>query len=175
VRCHARKKIEYFYSCKKNLIFLKNNCRNILSNDYNAPMIPFSEIAARLEALGKNRAWLAQESGRKPDSVRVALAPNATESKRSELLQKALSDAIEREEAAQAIRPVLPDRLSLEPSKEEFNAWCRAYKASPQDTLDQWAIAQLNSAAREWQAAGNGGLVSMPTPQAPPSTTVKTA
>lgn len=71
-------------------------------------MIPFDEIDSRLEKLGKDRAWLAQASGRKPDSIRVALAPSAPPSKRSELLQKALSDAIEREEERQSQKPVGP-------------------------------------------------------------------
>lgn len=65
-------------------------------------MIPFEEIDSRLAGIGKNRAWLSQESGRKSDSIRVALAPNAPASKRSKLLQKALSDAIEREEEKQS-------------------------------------------------------------------------
>lgn len=60
-------------------------------------MIPFDEIDARLKDIGKNRAWLAEQSGRPPGSIRVALAPNSDPKNRSELLQKALSDAIERE------------------------------------------------------------------------------
>lgn len=63
-------------------------------------MIPFEEIDARLDKLGKNRAWLAETSGRPPGSVRAALAPNAVPKQRSKLLQKALSDAIEREESS---------------------------------------------------------------------------
>jgi hypothetical protein len=62
-------------------------------------MIPFNEIDMRLEDLGKDRPWLASQTKRSPDSIRTALAPNAPPSKRSPLLQKALSDAIEREEA----------------------------------------------------------------------------
>lgn len=65
-------------------------------------MIPFEEIDAALKSLGKDRAWLAEESGRKPDSIRVALATNADPKNRSELLQKALSDAIDRERERQA-------------------------------------------------------------------------
>lgn len=65
-------------------------------------MIPFDEIDKRLDALGLDRKWLAESSGRKPDSIRVALAPNADPKNRTQLLQKALSDAIEREEEAQA-------------------------------------------------------------------------
>lgn len=72
-------------------------------------MIPFDEIAARLTALGKDRSWLAKASGRKLNSINDALANSAHPSKRSPLLQRALSDAIEREEAARRGRPAEPD------------------------------------------------------------------
>ena len=65
-------------------------------------MIPFEEIDRRLDGIRKDRKWLSEASGRKPDSIRVALAPNADPKNRTGLLQKALSDAIEREEEAQA-------------------------------------------------------------------------
>lgn len=65
-------------------------------------MIPFEEIDAALKALGKDRSWLVENSGRSPGAIRSALAPNASAQHRSELLQKALTDAIEREEARQA-------------------------------------------------------------------------
>ena len=65
-------------------------------------MIPFDQIDKRLDALGKDRKWLAEVTGRSYDSLRTALAPKAPESKRSDLLQKALTDAIEREEEARA-------------------------------------------------------------------------
>ena len=65
-------------------------------------MIPFEEIDTRLDGIDKDRKWLAEVTARSPDSIRAALAPNAHPKQRSSLLQKALSDAIEREEAAQA-------------------------------------------------------------------------
>lgn len=64
-------------------------------------MIPFEEIDSRLEKLGKDRAWLATESGRSAGSIRSALAPNASDKHRSPLLQKVLTDAIEQEEQRQ--------------------------------------------------------------------------
>jgi len=64
------------------------------------PMIPFEEIDERLKAVGKNRAWLAEVTGRSPGSIRAALAPNAVPKQRTTLLQKALSDAIEKEESS---------------------------------------------------------------------------
>jgi len=66
-------------------------------------MIPFEEIDKCLERLGKTRGWLAEASGRSGQSIRAALAPNAPTAKRSALIQKALTQAIEREEAAQAM------------------------------------------------------------------------
>jgi hypothetical protein len=71
-------------------------------------MIPFEEIDAALKSLGKDRAWLAAESGRSPNSIRAALAPNGNEKQKSALIQKALSDAIEREEARQANAALTP-------------------------------------------------------------------
>ena len=66
-------------------------------------MIPFEEIDARLDMLGKSRSWLAEITERSPDSIRAALAPNAVPKSRSSKLQRVLSEAIEREEAAQAM------------------------------------------------------------------------
>lgn len=65
-------------------------------------MIPFEEIDRRLDAIGKDRKWLAEVTQRSPDSIRAALAPKAHPKQRSSLLQKALSDAIVSEEEAQA-------------------------------------------------------------------------
>lgn len=63
-------------------------------------MIPFDEIDQRLKSLGKDRAWLAEVTGRSSGAIRAALAPNSTPKNRTELLQKALTDAIEREETS---------------------------------------------------------------------------
>lgn len=78
-------------------------------------MIPFDEMDRRLDALGLTRSWLAAKSGRSPHSIRAALAPNATPKNRSELLQRALSAAIEREEADRAMfaQPAPPGMTNL--------------------------------------------------------------
>jgi hypothetical protein len=111
-------------------------------------MIHFEEIDARLDKLGKNRAWLSEASGRKPDSIRVALAPSAPAAKRSELLQKALSDAIEKEEERRREHPKLPDRLTIECEPTERRKWSQA-AASKGETLDAWIVEELNQAASE--------------------------
>lgn len=116
-------------------------------------MIPFNEIDNRLEALRKDRSWLSLKSGRKPDSIRVALAPNAPPAKRSSLLQKALSDAIEAEEQRQDQSPdrtPAPDTITLIPTDEQYTRWSEAYKESDSPTLKDWAIYELNRAAAEW-------------------------
>ncbi len=115
-------------------------------------MIPFDQIDKRLEALGKDRSWLSQESGRKPDSIRVALAPNAPPAKRSSLLQKALSDAIEREEEVQGQAPVTVsplDRITLEVDTARMDSYLEASKYARQ-TLKEWTIHELDRAAKEW-------------------------
>lgn len=109
-------------------------------------MIPFDEIDKRLEKLGKDRAWLANASGRKLNSLGSALAPGAAASKRSEHLQRALTDAIEREEKAQAAVVELPERITLEVSSEDYEAFNRASLAKNK-TVKAWAIDELNKAA----------------------------
>jgi hypothetical protein len=121
-------------------------------------MIPFEEIDDRLEKLGKKRKWLAEITRRSEGAIRAALAPNSLPKNRTELLQKALSDAIEAEEKAVEQRVILPDRISLEPTKEEFHAWCKAYKQSQHDLLEDWAIDELNKAASEWAAVRRKNL-----------------
>lgn len=116
-------------------------------------MIPFDQIDQRLADIGKNRAWLAETTGRSPDSIRVALAPKASKTKRSALLQKALSDAIEREEnniPAKFITPPPPDSITLIPTDEQYRAWSAAQKISPHETLKDWAIESLDEAAKQW-------------------------
>ena len=65
-------------------------------------MIPFEVSDKGLDDLKLNRKWLAKVTGRSEGSIRAALAPNAVPKQRTPLLQRALSDAIEREEEAQA-------------------------------------------------------------------------
>lgn len=116
-------------------------------------MIPFNEMDVRLKKLGKDRAWLSQVSGRKPDSIRVALAKNAPAAKRSILIQKALSDAIELETAAQkkpAPEANLSNSIILTVAPEKYALWDGAAKAEQADTTADWAVEKLNAAAEEW-------------------------
>ena len=110
-------------------------------------MIPFEDIAKRLKGIGKDRKWLAENSGRSYDSIRTALAKKAAPKSRSSLLQKALTDAIEREEMEQAKKPELVKSITLEPSTEEYRIWSEAFKRSPYSTIEDWAIAALNGSS----------------------------
>ena len=107
-------------------------------------MIPFEDIESRLKKLGKDRVWLAEKSGRSHASIRTALAKSAVPKARSALLQKALSDAIEREELDQLKKPELVKSITLEPSIEEYRLWSEAFKISPHSTIEEWAKASLN-------------------------------
>lgn len=110
-------------------------------------MIAFEDMDQRLSALDRDRLWLAHESKYSESSVREALAPNSK--KRSPRMQRILSETIEAEEASRKkiSSMLLPSRISLECHANEFDAWCRSYKASPHATLGQWAVAALNEAA----------------------------
>jgi hypothetical protein len=110
-------------------------------------MIPFEDIEKRLKGIRKDRKWLAENSGRSYDSIRTALAKNAAPKSRSTLLQKALTDAIEREESEQAKKPELTKSISLEPSIEEYRLWSEAFKSSPYSTIEEWAVAALNGSS----------------------------
>lgn len=110
-------------------------------------MIPFDEIDQILKKLGKNRKWLAEVTGRSDHSIRSALAPNAAPKSRSALMQKALSDAIEREATERKKHRPLVEDVTLHPTIEEFKVWSEAFKSSPYSTLKEWAIATLNGAS----------------------------
>lgn len=118
-------------------------------------MIAFEEIDKRLGELGLDRAWLAAKTNRSPGAIRSALAPAASPKHRSEKLQQILSDVIEREEAArrpQAAPPVLPNRITVEPTVAQFESWDRASRAADAASLSEWAIEELNKAAEAWFA-----------------------
>ena len=114
-------------------------------------MIPFEEIDQRLKSLDKDRTWLAQESQRSEGSIRSALAPKAHPKQRSELLQKALTDAIEREESRHtlAIQSFESQQLVLRPSDEEYRAWSQSQRESGDETLSAWAASTLNRIAEQ--------------------------
>lgn len=114
-------------------------------------MIPFDDIDRRLALLGKDRAWLAEKAQRSAGAVRSALAPNASPKHRSLMLQRALSDAIEEEEVRRMEAVILPERISIEGTRDEFTAWCRAALGEGKIVAD-WAVDQVNRSAAEWAA-----------------------
>ena len=97
-------------------------------------MIQFDDIDDRLEKLRKNRIWLAEQTPYSAAYIRDVMAPKST--RRTERVQKILSDAIEREEArlAQiASMPTpqsIPDRISIECSPQEREMWADAANAN---------------------------------------------
>ncbi len=132
-------------------------------------MIAFENMDERLKAISKDRNWLAEVSGKKPDTIRGALAPNAPLFKRSESLQKALSEAIEREETSQAVPAVVFEshQLVLRPSDEDYNRWNDAANLANKRVTD-WVVDTLNMIGAEKAnhsppIAGN--LESLPTPR----------
>lgn len=132
-------------------------------------MIPFEDIDQRLKDLGKDRIWLANETGRSEGSIRAALAPNAAPDRRSKLLQRALTDAIEQEEGYQKTKPSLPDRISVEASPESLALWSRAFKNSEFETFEEWMVNAINEEAEEWHAEQQRKNLSVVTGEDPPT------
>ena len=140
-------------------------------------MIPFEEIDQRLKALGENRLWLATVTGRSENSIRAALAPRASESKRSELLQRVLSDAIEREEAARAT-PSIPGVFDVLVTPEQIDGAYRAAAALHIDDITVFCREAIGFRADEINSGNvdpvtklvhppGNGLQSMPAPVTP--------
>lgn len=128
------------------------------------PVIPFEQIDNRLDALGLNRAWLAEVTPYSADYLRTVLAPNST--RRTERVQRIISDAILRAEAESAAPPAplpLPDRLTIEASHHEVLAWQHAANADNQ-IVSEWAVEKLNEAAAEWQQSRTLRVAEDPTP-----------
>lgn len=104
-------------------------------------MITYDDIDARLSAIGKDRRWLAEKTGRKLSSLHTSLAPNADAQKnRSARLQRSLSEAIEREEQRQseAITDLRSQNLVISASNEQFRAWNAASLAA-EKLIEDWA------------------------------------
>ena len=115
-------------------------------------MIPFEEIDTRLEKIGKDRAWLTSKTPYSADYLRTVLAPNST--RRTERVQKIISDAIEREESeiqSEAVEALKQHAITVYPSREQFNRWTRAFKHSRSETMEDWAERGLDEMAAEWE------------------------
>jgi len=112
-------------------------------------MIPFDEIDARLDALKKDRAWLAANTPYSAAYIRDVMAPNST--RKSERIQRILSEAIEREELRSKAH--VPDQIVLNPSSERFDAWSMAFKASPYETFREWINAMIEAGRERSSAA----------------------
>lgn len=113
-------------------------------------MIPFDEIDARLKSLGKDRPWLVKTSGRKEGSVRASLAPNAAKKQRSPLIQKALTDAIEREEAKQGIGvPQISGVFEIRQTPEQSDRADRASRVVSADSFADFCLQAIQHRANE--------------------------
>ena len=99
-------------------------------------MIPFEEIDARLEALGKDRVWLGENTPYSSDYLRTVLAPNST--RRTERVQKIISDAIEREESDRAsAEQQIPGVFDVLVTPEQIDG---AYRAAAALHIDDIAV-----------------------------------
>ena len=108
------------------------------------------QIEDALRAIGKDRKWLADQSGYSYFSVRDCLAPEGK--KLSKRMHANFMAAIQAQQSAseEPPQPNLPDRITLEVAPEKYELWDQA-ATDARLTTKQWAIHELNRAAREWQ------------------------
>lgn len=146
-------------------------------------VIDHSEIDKRLAAIGKDRAWLAENTPYSADYIRTVLAPNSK--RRTERVMEIISLAIEREESAitatlqqtsasQTADP-LPDRITLEIPSTTHDLWSSVANSKGK-MLKTWAIDELNAAAEEWHQSRQLRVAEHPTEyQVHPGTSSGTA
>ena len=130
-------------------------------------MIPFEEIDDRLKALGLDRLWLSKNTPYSAAYIRDVMATNST--RRSERVQKIISEAIEREETSQAVPAVVFEshQLVLRPSDEDYNRWNDAANLANKRVTD-WVVDTLNMIGAEKANHSppiSGNLESLPTPR----------
>ena len=115
-------------------------------------MIEWNQIDNRLGGIGKDRAWLAEQTEYSPDTIRTALAPASI--KRSGRMLSAFSRAIEDEESrkgdeAATIANQSPDDvIVLRVDETRYAAYNKASMAEGL-SLKEWVINILNEAATD--------------------------
>ena len=128
------------------------------------------QIDARLASIGKDRAWLAENTPYSADYIRTVLAPNSK--RRTERVLQVLTAAIAREEAAQqqsregeasTPQPPLRDHIVLEVPPATHDQWAAAAAAQGK-ALKPWAIEELNHAAAEWHQSRQLRVAEDPAP-----------
>jgi hypothetical protein len=85
-------------------------------------MIEWNQIDLRLAEIGKDRAWLAEQTNYSAGTIRTVLAPNSD--KRSDRSLSILSRAIEDEEARQAVpasREIRPGVFEIFQTEEQLH------------------------------------------------------
>lgn len=106
------------------------------------------EALRRLGELGKSREWLKDATGYSINSLYNVFA--GEERPLNDRMEKAFQTAFLNAEGPSPAPSNLPERITLEPSTTEFQAWDRASRIAAADSLQTWAVDALNQAADEW-------------------------
>ena len=110
----------------------------------------FDEIPLKMMQLGVDRAWLAQQCDYKPGTLAAILAPNGSQSNKTDKALRRIWEALEREELRQK-RPAVQEavcQIVVRPEVADFTRWNKA-ALSKQKTVEDWAIEALNKAAAQ--------------------------
>lgn len=109
----------------------------------------FDEIPMRMMKLGVDRAWLAAQCDYKPGTLAAILAPNGNQGHKTDKALRRIWEALDREEERQKKPTVSEDKCAIivRPTVDELTEWNTA-SLSQHLTIEQWAIQQLNRAAK---------------------------
>lgn len=109
----------------------------------------FDEIPMRMMKLGVDRAWLADQCDYSLGSLARILAPNGDPKAKNDKALRRIWEALDREEERQKKPTVSEDKCAIvvRPTVDELTDWNTA-SLSQHLTIEQWAIQQLNRAAK---------------------------
>lgn len=111
-------------------------------------MIAYDKIDERLQALGKNREWLALITPYSSDYIRTVLAPKST--RRTDRVMSILSDAIEKEERVQNgdTKPLPPGYSAIFLNDEELDLADKASRIAQSPSLAAFCHDVIQAEAR---------------------------
>lgn len=122
------------------------------------PVVTKEEIKAWLKESGLDRDWLGGQLGVSRSTVDNWLSSSIRIPERKlQAIEQLLSKG--RESLAAELGPLLLNGqpLLLNPGKDRFNLWNKAWKQSDAETLEEWAIRALDGLAEQtFPEAGPG-------------------
>lgn len=108
------------------------------------------DIKRWVDVPSRGREWLAAKCSTPDNATAVGTVNNWLTTKKVKIPSRALliiQKLMEETAAQERAQEGLPERISIEASREEFTAWDRASRKDDAESLESWIVATLNKAA----------------------------